>query len=261
MRCGRFSRSLAPLASALIAIASLGTTGCQFEAHMGSGPVGATNWQSGSTGVAPAPAPLPNVPPPQPQPQPQPQPPTQPGPRRIAHIPKPTPTGGTTTFPVPIARNTGLFGSGNEHSALRGLVYFIPESTMSFPDVSNMKPSALVYTDTLNVEARDYQEGVAGTNRFEFYAIQFDGKFTVANAGKYTFVLTSSDGSKLYIDDKLVVDNDQRHTPLRKFGDIDLSAGPHTIRVDYFKAYRWVIQLQLTVIPAGGTERLWTATM
>ncbi len=137
MRCGRF---VSVLASSLIAIVALGTTGCQFEAHVGSGPVGATNWQGGSTGGgAPAPAPLPNVPPPQPQPQPQP-PTVQPGPRRIAHIPKPTPTGGTTTFPVPIARNTGLFGGGNEHSALRGLVYFIPESTMSFPDVSNMKP-------------------------------------------------------------------------------------------------------------------------
>ncbi len=259
MRCSRF---VSVLASSLVAVVALGATGCQFEAHMGSGPVQPTNWQTSSGGGgAPAPAPLPNVPPPQqPQPQPQPQP-TATGPRRIAHIPTVNPSGGTHYIPVPIARHNGLFGGGNENAALRGLVYFIPESTMSIPDMSNMHPSALVYADTLNVEARDYQEGVAGTNRFEFYAIQFDGKFNVSKGGKYAFVLTSSDGSKLYIDGKLVVDNDQRHTPLRKFGEIELTPGQHAIRVDFFKAYRWVVQLQLTVIPPGEGEKLWTANL
>jgi hypothetical protein len=120
-----------------------------------------------------------------------------------------------------------------------------------------MKPSALVYTDTLDIPMRDYNEGIAGTNRLEFYAIQYDGSFT-ARGGKYTFGLESDDGSKLYIDDKLVVDNDGRHLPQKRGGEIVLSPGQHTIRVDFFKAYRWAIALRLTVAPEGQPERVWT---
>jgi len=257
----RLGRSVRVSVLSLTAVFALGASGCTIEARVG-GPVEPVNWHAGgpaggggSVHPVPAPAPMPNAPPPQQPPQP-PAPTTNP-PRRIARIPRPAPGGGTTTVAVPVARNTGLFGGPNDHAALKGLVYFVPESTMTFPDVSNMKPSALVYIDTLNIEWRDYTEGVGGTNRNEFYAIQYDGTFT-AKGGKYTFFLESSDGSKLYIDDKLVVDNDGRHTPKRVGAETTLTPGQHTIRVDFFKAYRWVVALKLTVAPEGQPERVWT---
>lgn len=250
-------RSVSVFTSSLAAMVALGASGCTIEARVG-GPVDPGTWQT--THVAPAPAPRPNVnPPPTATPAPPPAPTTPP--RRVVAIPRPNPAGGTTHVNVPIARSTGLFGGPNDHGALRGLVYFIPESTMTFPDVSNMKPSALVYTDTLNIEARDFTEGVGGTNRLEFYAIQYDGKFNVSKGGTYTFWLESSDGSKLYIDDKLVVDNDGRHVPVRKAATTELTPGAHTIRVDFFKAYRWVVALRLTVTPPGEAERPWTPNL
>ncbi len=48
-------------------------------------------------------------------------------------------------------------------------------------------------------------------NRFEWFAIDYTGNFWIARGGKYKFALNSDDGSKLYIDDTLVIDNDGQH--------------------------------------------------
>jgi hypothetical protein len=163
--------------------------------------------------------------------------------------------------PVPVRRDTGLFGNGDATSALKGLVYFIPTDTMQMPDVSTLTPQALVYTNQLQIATRDYQAGIAGTNRSEFYAIQYTGSFTVSKPGVYQFSLDSTDGSLLYIDGKLVVNDDQRHTPKKAWGSIDLQPGAHSIRVDYFKAFRWTVELVLNVVPPGGTEVPWQPRM
>jgi hypothetical protein len=51
----------------------------------------------------------------------------------------------------------------------------------------------------------------------------------------YTFYTNSDDGSKLYIDDALIVGNDGLHGPLEKSGSTGLKAGKHKIRVIYFQ--------------------------
>ena len=40
------------------------------------------------------------------------------------------------------------------------------------------------------------------------FAVRYTGEFDVARAGSHTFHLTSDDGSRLYIDGQLVIDND-----------------------------------------------------
>ena len=237
------------------------SSACVAEAHFGSGAAGPYNGGGGGSPLpAPAPAPLPNnggvaQPPPQPQPAPP-----QNGARHVS-IRHATPTGTVVVTPVPVRRDTGLFGNGDSTSALKGLVYFIPNDTMKMPDVSAMTPQALVYTNQLQIATRDYQEGIAGTNRSEFYAIQYTGSFTVSKPGTYQFSLDSTDGSLLYIDGKLVVNDDNRHTPKKAWGSIDLQPGAHSIRVDYFKAYRWTVELVLNVVLPGGTEVPWQPRM
>ena len=46
----------------------------------------------------------------------------------------------------------------------------------------------------------------------------------------------SNDGSKLFIDDKLVIDFDGLHGSSTKTGKIKLSKGMHKIKVEYFQA-------------------------
>jgi hypothetical protein len=74
-------------------------------------------------------------------------------------------------------------------------------------------------------------------NDKDHLAVQFSSAIQIDDAGEYTFSVCSDDGSKLYIDDKLVVDNDGSHTRIIKPGKITLDKGIHEIRIDYFEDY------------------------
>ena len=73
-------------------------------------------------------------------------------------------------------------------------------------------------------------------NRDDNYGLRFSGYISIVTAGAYTFYTNSDDGSKLYIDGTLVVDNDGLHGALEASGSITLGIGRHPIQVDYFEA-------------------------
>jgi len=52
--------------------------------------------------------------------------------------------------------------------------------------------------------------------------------------GRYTFTTYSDDGVRLYVDDRMVIDS---WRPMRgtRSGTLNLSAGPHTVRLEYFE--------------------------
>ncbi len=53
--------------------------------------------------------------------------------------------------------------------------------------------------------------------------------------GLYTFTTESDDGSKLYIGDEVVVNNDGLHGMVKVGGTIPLSAGWHKVRIEFFE--------------------------
>ncbi|MEU9735895.1 ricin-type beta-trefoil lectin domain protein [Streptomyces sp. NPDC048002] len=57
----------------------------------------------------------------------------------------------------------------------------------------------------------------------------------VPSAGAHTFRLTSDDGSRLWIDDQLVIDHDGLHGAEPKDGAVQLSAGYHSVRIEHFE--------------------------
>jgi hypothetical protein len=75
-------------------------------------------------------------------------------------------------------------------------------------------------------------------------------------AGSYSFGTFSDDGSALYIDGNLVVNNGGEHGPISAFSSVYLTAGAHALYVDYYEGLP-LIQANLTVyrqsIPDGGT--------
>ncbi|HXE55722.1 MAG TPA: PA14 domain-containing protein, partial [Tepidisphaeraceae bacterium] len=73
-------------------------------------------------------------------------------------------------------------------------------------------------------------------HRNDQFAAKLSGAITIPRDGKYTFYLNSDDGSRLYIDSKLVIDNDNEHGPAEKVGEVELLAGDHAIDVTYFQA-------------------------
>jgi polygalacturonase len=67
------------------------------------------------------------------------------------------------------------------------------------------------------------------------FALLMIGFVVVEKAGTYTFYCGSNDGSRLYIDNKLLIDNDGYHGFVEKAEQIYLSVGIHQIEVRYFQ--------------------------
>lgn len=67
-------------------------------------------------------------------------------------------------------------------------------------------------------------------------AAVFTGFVKVDKESLYTFFLSSDDGSKLYVDGELVIDNDGLHGMTELWGQVDLAPGYHRIWLAYFNA-------------------------
>jgi hypothetical protein len=158
-----------------------------------------------------------------------------------------TPSSGPTFAPtfVPTFGTTVIVPGG-----LTGNIYFIPQVN-SLPNLSKLKPVGKIYTNVLNVPLTEFSEGFPGvTDRFEWFAIEYTGRFYVSNPGKYRFRLFSDDGSKLFIDGKPVINNDGVGW-LESEGAVNLAGGIHDIRVPYFQGPRYHLALILSVRRPG----------
>jgi hypothetical protein len=135
-------------------------------------------------------------------------------------------------------------------SALQGHIYHLRHNTQKLPDFRRMKPAGSIYTTSLNIPTQNFRLGFPGvTKRFEWFAIDYSGRFWAEKSGEYDFSLTSDDGSNLYIDGELVVDNDGIHSTRERSGTVRLSRGAHDIRVSYFQGPGSEVALVLKVAP------------
>ena len=66
------------------------------------------------------------------------------------------------------------------------------------------------------------------------FALRFQGYLSVPATGQYTFAIASDDGSRIYIDDQLVINHDGLHGMSEKRATVQLSAGSHPFLVTYF---------------------------
>jgi hypothetical protein len=67
-----------------------------------------------------------------------------------------------------------------------------------------------------------------------WFAAAITGTFDAPRSGVYDFTLESDDGSKLYIDNILAVADGGSHPPTTKSGSIYLTAGDHSLDVNFF---------------------------
>jgi hypothetical protein len=161
---------------------------------------------------------------------------------------------GAQLEPVPTFGITVVIPSG-----LHGDVYFIGANSTHLPDFLRLRSLGTIYTTALNIPPQDFKQGFPGMpKRFEWFAIDYTGKFWIDNPGLYTFSLMSDDGARLYIDDREIIDNDGIHSPLERTGSVELSGGIHRIRVSYFQGPRFQVALVLQVAPPGGPMRVFS---
>ncbi len=154
-----------------------------------------------------------------------------------------------------------VFGSTGRASAkaLRGEIFDLPDSADKLPDFSTLRPTGAIFAEKFDVPNRAFDEGFPGvTSRFEWFALRFMGDWTPKAAGKWSFRLAADDGSKLLIDGKLVIDNDGVHGEQDVAGELELTAAPHRVELQYFQGPATQVALQLFVTPPAGTEHIWT---
>jgi hypothetical protein len=159
----------------------------------------------------------------------------------------------------------GLFGNGrfvgNGPGAFKARVCFIPETTRSVKQFERCDAVHEEFIDEINVPARRFEDGFPGfEDRTEWFSVTITGSFTLREPGIYRFRLKSDDGSRLFIDNQLVVDNDGIHDAISKRGEIELSEGRHRFLLEYFQGMKYILALQLFVTPPGRPERLFSSS-
>lgn len=82
----------------------------------------------------------------------------------------------------------------------------------------------------------DFTGRAAFGNRQRYFYAEVNTTLSIAKAGTYTFRLTSDDGSRLRINDKLVIENDGLVTGKSKDGAVKLDKGDHPLAIQMFQA-------------------------
>lgn len=100
-------------------------------------------------------------------------------------------------------------------------------------------------------------------NREKDWGVRYTAYLHVPTTGVYRFAVGSDDGSRLWIGDRLVVENDLPHSYKVESGDIALAAGFHPITVAFFENWGG-FDLKVFWTPPGGArepiplDKLWT---
>lgn len=142
-------------------------------------------------------------------------------------------------------------------NGLTGKINGLPVNTRQLPDFDTMVSSRTLYVDFVNIAPRSWSAGFTGLkDRFEWFGIQYTGFFQPAKAGEYAFRLLSDDGSKLFVDDSLVINNDGQHGLFSRSARILLDEPSHRIKIPYFQGPRYQLALLLFVQTGDSKEEI-----
>ncbi|KKM88125.1 hypothetical protein LCGC14_1261920 [marine sediment metagenome] len=95
------------------------------------------------------------------------------------------------------------------------------------PALDNRKPD--VTGSCYEITSAEIENLIKGNT-----AVRFKSQIIIEQSGMYQFYTRSDDGSKLFVDDQLVVDNDGDHGVREKEGQIHLKPGAHHLEVVWF---------------------------
>jgi len=120
----------------------------------------------------------------------------------------------------------------------------------SIPNYDILTPVATIVIDQFDVIDSDYSNSFPKfPNNLKYllenYGLSCSGVIRAPETSMYTFYLTSDDGSKLFVNDRLLIDNDGLHSTRAYLNSIPLTKGDHNIKIDYFQGPRNRISLIL----------------
>jgi len=115
-----------------------------------------------------------------------------------------------------------------KRTLVAGLRYeYFEENFHSGIDFDKLTPKESGTAESFHVKNRQ---------RDQNFGFRFSGSIRIAQAGTHKFYLNSDDGSRLWIDGKLVVDNWGEHGTTERSGEVALEAGDHSIMATFYNA-------------------------
>jgi hypothetical protein len=137
--------------------------------------------------------------------------------------------------------------------------YFALTAPESMPDFELLSP----YSQQVvaNIDFASTGGNFAGSGRADEVGAEWTGWLRVDQAGTYRIAIDSDDGSRVWIGDRLLVNNDGLHGMLERSGTIVLGPGKHAIRVEFFEyggGAGCILRMEGPGIPFGvvGADRL-----
>ncbi|MEO2018162.1 MAG: PVC-type heme-binding CxxCH protein [Fuerstiella sp.] len=122
----------------------------------------------------------------------------------------------------------GSTGSGEMMKPGLAVDYFAPNpKNVAIETLATRQPKASGVASTIIMN-------VPVLKKRDAFALRFTGHINIDQPGNYTFYIASDDGSRFYIDGRLLINNDGLHGMVKKSGRVSLIAGLHPIVVTYF---------------------------
>jgi len=134
-----------------------------------------------------------------------------------------------TSAPVTFTVYKNLTPDSNTSNKFFGLVYdYYEGSYPSLPNFSTLTPVYRGIADAINLTDIPV--------RSDNFAIRYTGYLQIYQESLYKLSLNSDDGSKLYMGNKLIINNDGNHPMTEVSGKVALSPGYYPITIEYFEA-------------------------
>ena len=140
-------------------------------------------------------------------------------------------------LPRPSFSTRGLFN---------GLTYeYFEGEWEKLPIFTDIEPLLTGITQNVDLGIRQQDEN---------FGLRITGYIRVNRDDVYQFALLSDDGSRLYIGNKLIVDNDGVHKAKEKIGSVALARGVHPFTLEYFNQLGEK-ELRVRIAEIGGKLR------
>ncbi|MBC7533250.1 MAG: hypothetical protein H7318_16895 [Oligoflexus sp.] len=148
---------------------------------------------------------------------------------------------------------------GNTVFPISGDIYALPEGSKQLPDFSAIAAAKkeTICLDKYDIPVQGWAAGFPASPAMnEWFALHSSANLIIPADGEYSFKLSADDGANLYIDGKLVVDNNGIHSMKDAFGKVNLTAGKHKIIIDWYQGPRIYLGLQLFWQTPGSSEHV-----
>lgn len=141
--------------------------------------------------------------------------------------------GGLWASPAASAR-PGSAQAADVPSQEPGVTLRVFDVQVPLDEICTLKPGQTPNVDKL-MPVVDWKSTADFGGFSDNFVTQVTGNVDVPADGSYVFRLTSDDGSRLLIDDRVVIDHDGLHGAEPKDGTVQLTEGMHALRIDHFE--------------------------